>query len=102
ITAGGGFTQPSVRYLEGMLAPVFSQSTSGGQRMQVIERGSGMPLVDVAVSALTMTHDDFVIQLVSEPASGTFTFMTYGLYAAGTTAGVWYLQNVMMPKKEMF
>jgi len=102
ITAGGSFAQPSVRFMEGMLTPVFSQSTSGGQRMQVIERANGNPLVDVAVSALTPTHDDFVVQLAHEPASGTLTLMVYGLYPAGTVAGVWYVQNVMMPKKETF
>jgi hypothetical protein len=85
--------------MEGQLTPIFSQSIANGSRVQIIQRSSGSALVDVAVSALTATHDDFVVQLAAEPASGTFTFMVYGLNAAGTTAGVWYAVNTMIPKK---
>jgi hypothetical protein len=96
--AGGGFLQPAVEFMEGSLTPVFSQATANGSHLQVVVRRSGAVLVDTDVSQLTDKHDFFLTQLALEPVSGTLTFMTYGLYPAGTKAAGFFVQNTILPQ----
>lgn len=96
VIAGGSFGQAVMAYLENeRIAPVYV-AVSGDD--YVLRRSSDDTLLaSVSMADSTDAHDILVIEVVRDPASGTFLLVTYGFNQHGTAAAVWYLANVMMP-----
>ncbi len=94
VTAGGGFGQSAVRYIEQKDAPIkpFDGGTNGG----FIRPGETTPLVQVPLSSLTAQHDYFAIYTAIEPDTGTLVLASYGLYGPGTLAAAWFFGETLM------
>ena len=88
--------------METSLTSIFVQIVNNGSQVQVIERKTQNKIVDQPISALTASHDYFVLQMAVEPQTATLTFMGYGLYGFGTTAGAWYFKNTLVPGRASY
>lgn len=93
---GGSFFQRSIGWLEGVnLAQVRDTSTATQYRLTLRDGGV---IATGPISALGLTHDITVIQLVRAP-SGATVLNTAGFHGPGTTAGAWYFRNVLLPMR---
>jgi hypothetical protein len=90
--AGGGDmnAQDVMTYLVD-LAPLEYALT--GSVFQVFERGSTTPIVDVARSSITTSHDYAIVQLIHDPASDSVVLSAFGVIANGTRTGAFWLQD---------
>lgn len=102
VTAGGPYFQPPVQYMETSLTSIFVQVVNNGNQVQVIERKTQNKIVDQPVTALTATHDFFLVQMAVEPTTSTLAFMGYGLYSPGTAAMAWYVKNTLVPGRASY
>jgi len=95
--AGGPFGQQLVAYLEGAgITPVYFQQDATTSSFLLRDGGSVVTVnnSDLAGGA----RDDFVLEMVKDPASGSLTLVVYGFYSPGTAAGGWYVQNALLPQ----
>ncbi|MDP3501194.1 MAG: hypothetical protein Q8S33_12695 [Myxococcales bacterium] len=93
---GGSFFQRSIGWLEAVnRAQVRDTSTPTQYRLSLRDGGV---VATGPVSALGLTHDIVVIQLVRAP-SGATLLNTAGFHSTGTSAGAWYFRNVLLPMR---
>jgi hypothetical protein len=95
VAAGGPFVQKLVAYLEVSASPVYFASDPTNYYFD--RRGAGR-LATMAKAANTNAHDDFVVQLVMDPSTGTLSLVSYGFNQAGTAASEWYFANTILPR----
>jgi hypothetical protein len=93
--AGGPFVQKLVAYLEVSASPVYYSSDTANYYFN--RRGAGR-VVTMSRTANTNAHDDFVVQLVMDPSTGTLSLASYGFNQAGTAASEWYFANTILPR----
>ena len=96
VTGGGGFGQLGDHYLDSQ-ALTRLYVTADGVTEQIVDRTTGMNLVDEVDTDLTLHHDFFYVQLTVEPISGTLCFMGVGMLQYGTAAAGYYVGAVMIP-----
>ena len=95
VLAGGSYYQAAVAYLEAVAElPIISQTTVTTERLK---RRNGTTIVDIPKTAVTTSHDFFVIQLGSESQSGTVVLSAYGLFTPGTRAAAFWFANTLLP-----
>jgi hypothetical protein len=93
VVVGGPFGQSLIRYLDmAGVTPIYSTYDNGEQFRL---RSGGTPPVNVTGS--TDVQDWFIIETVVDPTSGTLMFAIDGFQLQGTTAGVWYFANHILP-----
>jgi hypothetical protein len=102
VAAGGDTWQRLVKYLEtSRTSPVYNEFD--GLTTLYFKRRGGAPdggdavLRAVSVPTVTATHDFFLVYVVKDPISGTFSLVVYGVDTGGTSAGAFYFANVMLP-----
>ncbi len=102
VAAGGDSTQRLVGYLEDSRTTAIYNDSDGITELHFKRRG-GAPdggdaiIRTVTLASLNATHDFFVVYVVKEPISGTFSLVVYGVNSPGTRAGAFYLANVILP-----
>ncbi len=102
VAAGGDSLQRLVRYLETSGTSTVYNTTDDVTRLDWMRRG-GQPdggdtrLVLVDLTMVTPSHDFFLVEVVKDPISGTFSLVVYGVQSPGTRAGAFYFANVMLP-----
>lgn len=96
VIAGGPFGQAVMGYLEEQrIAPVYAGVS--GENYLLRLSSDDTTLGSIPSSSSDDTHDLLLIEVVRDPASGTFLLVSYGFNEYGTAAAVWYLENVMVP-----
>jgi hypothetical protein len=102
VSAGGDSWQNMVRYLEtSRTSPVYNE-TDGVTQLQWKHRGGladggDSVLQTIPLSMVTANHDYFLIEVVKDPISGSFSLVVYGIESPGTKAGAFYFANTMLP-----
>ena len=100
VTAGGPFPNLPVKWLERTrMATKVYFATNGVDTFYFRKRSDGSNVVSRA-SALCSSHSDiFLVELVTDPTSGTLALISYGLCSGGygTQTGAWYWANAMLP-----
>jgi len=101
VAAGGDSTQNLVRYLESSRTSTVYNETDGVTSLQFKRRGGpdgGDSIIrDVLLSTVSPAHDFFIVYVVKDPISGTFSLVIYGIDSPGTKAGAFYFANMMLP-----
>jgi hypothetical protein len=102
VAAGGDSWQLLVRWLETSGTSHVYNTTDGTTRLEWKRRGGSgdggdtvLKLVDLTM--VNASHDFFLLEVVKDPISGTFSLVVYGVDSAGTRAGAFYFANVMLP-----
>ncbi len=96
VVVGGPFGQSLIRYLDAAaVTSIYSTYDNGNEQFRL--RSGGTPPVDVAQSTSTDGHDFVLIETVVDPTTGTLMLAIDGFQQYGTTAGVWYFLNTMLP-----
>ncbi len=94
VVGGGSFSQKHVDWLERIAgSPVFD--SSHGLVVAMTRRDTGAEIFNEVATAITPSHDYALIELMHAQVGGPMSFITYGFYGPGTTAGVWYFQNII-------
>lgn len=105
VTAGGPFPNLPVKWLERTrLATKVYFATNGVDTFYFKKRSDGSNVVTRA-SALCSSHADvFLVELTTDPVSGTLALIAYGLCGGGygTQTGAWYWANVMLPNRNQY
>lgn len=97
VAGGGPFAQLGLQYMNAQsLMPVYVAAYGGGTVL-AFETRDGGTVVSTPLSAVTPTHDYFVVMVATEPASGTLLLTAYGMLSGGTSAAAWWFQNHMAP-----
>ncbi|MET0592023.1 MAG: hypothetical protein ABW133_04940 [Polyangiaceae bacterium] len=102
VAAGGDSLQKLVRYLETSGTSTAYNLSDGVTYLDWMRRG-GNPdggdtrLLRVDLTMVSPTHDYFLVEVVKDPITGTFSFVVYGVESPGTKAGAFYFANVMLP-----
>jgi hypothetical protein len=92
IAAGGGFGQKAVAYMNSARnAPVYT--VDDGQNVSFLRTADNSTIIKAPATTLTAHHDYFLVYAAAEPVSGTLVFAVYGLYGAGTAAGVYWFKT---------
>jgi hypothetical protein len=103
IVAGGPFGQLLVKYLETSgMTPVYSYYDNMVNQLRGRspgDAGADPIIVNAMQSDVTDSHSFFLIEFVTDPASGTLAFIVYGISAAGTSAATWYFAQKMLPAR---
>jgi len=102
VAAGGDSNHRLVAYLEDSRTSAVYNESDGITELYFKRRG-GAPdggdaiIRTVTLSTLNAAHDFFLIYVVKEPISGTFSLVVYGVNSPGTRAGAFYFANAMLP-----
>lgn len=88
VFGGDSFYQNVMQYLSMSLSPLYT--FDDGVQYRILRRGTGAPVIDVAVATLSATHDYAVIQIIHDPATDSTLVTTHGYYFGGTLAGAHY------------
>lgn len=96
VVAGGRYVQPVANYLE-TSRTAYLTFTSDMQDVRVLRPDGGV-LVTTPITALTASHDYFVVQLVRTP-SGAPVLGVYGFTVIGTRMAAWYVINTVLPNR---
>jgi hypothetical protein len=96
VIAGGPYGQAVMSYLESeRIAPVYARVGAG--TYELARSSDDATLGSIPQESSDDTHDLLLIEVVRDPASGTFLLVCYGFNEYGTATAVWYLANVMVP-----
>jgi hypothetical protein len=99
VLTGGPLADKVVKYFEAtaQLTHVYLAGPTSGT-YSWMERGSAAPIATIASSACSAHTDQFVVELVTDPSSGTLALIGYGICTgAGTFAAAYYYADVMLP-----
>ncbi len=100
VCGGGSFGQLHVAWLEtNGVSPVYDSSTATVASMST--RDGGFVFSD-AVANLGPSRDYFLLELMRSKPGGPVSVVGYGMFAGGTAAAAWYLQNRVMPQYMSF
>lgn len=95
VLIGGEYFGRAVTYLDRADTPVaVSQS---GNAFTARNRATGNVIRTWDLTQITPSHDFAIIQVITEPISGTFLVHEFGHLGHGTRAGAYYLENVLGP-----
>lgn len=98
VAVGGDSGQRLVNYLEDSGTSHVYNEYDGVNTLWFKRRdASNAILATVTMSTLTPTHDYFLVEVVFDPISGTFSLVLYGLDSPGTKAGAYYFANTILP-----
>jgi hypothetical protein len=102
VAAGGDSTQVLVKYLETSGTSSVYNESPGTNQLEFRRRGGAADGGDAVIQAvdlttITPTHDFFLVEVVKDPISGTFSLVVYGVESPGTKAGAFYFANVILP-----
>jgi Cys-rich repeat protein len=105
VTAGGPFPNKPVRWLERtrQVTKVYF-SSNGLDTFYFKKRSDNSTLVTRAQTWCNVNRDVFVVQLTTDPISGTLALLAYGLCSPGngTQTAAWYWANVMLPQRARY
>lgn len=122
VTAGGPFPNLPVKWLERtqkVTKVYFSNNVSGTEfyfkKRQPADAGTADPILVTRLQSSCsqaladggtqgQQNDVFLIELATDPASGTLALIGYGLCSPGngTQAAAWYWANVMLPNRASY
>lgn len=102
VTAGGPFPNRPVQWLERtrqVTKVVFASNAV--DTFYFRRRSDGANLVTFPQASCSPNRDVFIVQLTTDPTSGTLALISYGLCSGGygTQTGAWYWANVMLPNR---
>ncbi len=107
VTAGGPFPNKPVKWLErtNMATKVYF-STNGIDTYYFKKRSDDSVLVTRPDTYCTTasTQDVFLVELATDPSSGTLALIAYGLCGGGygTRSAAWYWANQMLPNRASY
>lgn len=104
VTAGGPFPNKPVKWLERtrQVTKVYFD-TNKIDTFYFKKRSDSSVLVTRLQSWCTPNRDVFVVELATDPISGTLALVSYGLCSGdGTQTGAWYWANVMLPNRNQY
>lgn len=104
VLTGGPEADKAVKYFEttAALTHVYFAEPSSST-FAWMARGSATPVATLAASSCSAHADQFVVELVTDPATGTLSLIGYGICTgAGTFGAAYYYANVMLPNAMMF
>ena len=105
VTAGGPFPNLPVKWLERTrMATKVYFSSNGIDTFYFKKRSDGSIVVTRPSAACSSHNDVFLVELVTDPTSGTLALIAYGLCGGGygTQTGAWYWANVMLPARTAY
>lgn len=96
VAMGGSFGQHGVAYLdENQISTIYL--VTDGTTAWFDNRKTLAAVVTTLVSALSVHHDYFFLQVTVEPVTGTLEFMGVGVLGPGTQAAGYYAAAVVVP-----
>jgi hypothetical protein len=101
VLGGGPFPNKVLRYLEKTLltTPIYFDAPDG-INFYWRARETGTAVAQMKGSACTSTHDQFLIELVTDPMSGTLSLVGYGACSGkGTLGAAYFYANMLLPNK---
>lgn len=96
VAVGGDSAQRLVNYLEDSRTTLVYNEYDGFNTLW-FKRRDGTVIATITMSTLSATHDYFLIEVVPDPVSGTFSLVLYGLDGPGTRAAAHFFANNMLP-----
>jgi hypothetical protein len=95
VAAGGSFFQLGIHYMEQQgYAPILVNDN--GTSTSYIRASDATTVVSTLNTNLSPNHDFFVLEMMTEPISGTLVVSIQGLGGPGTAAAAWYFNNVVV------
>jgi hypothetical protein len=105
VTAGGPFPNKPVKWLERtkQVTKVFF-ATNGIDTFYFKKRSDNSIVASRASSWCNVNRDVFVVELATDPTTGTLALMAYGLCSPGngTQTAAWYWANIMLPARATY
>jgi hypothetical protein len=101
VLGGGPFPNTVLKYLERTMkiTPIYFDAPDG-INFYWRKRTDGSAAVTMPGSQCTTKHDQFIIELVTDPMSGTLSLIGYGACAGrGTRAAAHFYANVLLPNR---
>jgi hypothetical protein len=96
VAAGGSFFSLGIHYMEQQgYAPILV--SGNGTSTSYIRASDASTVLSTLNTALTTGHDFFVLEMMTEPVSGTLVVSIQGMGGPGTAAAAWYFNNVVVP-----
>ncbi|MFT3699472.1 MAG: hypothetical protein QM831_40360 [Kofleriaceae bacterium] len=99
VMGGGPYANKPVKWLEStqLVTKVYFYDDNVNFNWMV--RGNATPVAGMVASACSTHKDQFVVELVTDPMSGTLSLVGYGscVGGRGTRAAAYYYANVMLP-----
>lgn len=99
VLGGGPFPNKVLKYLEGTLktTPIYFDAPDG-VNFYWRSRENGVAVAQMAGSACSTKHDQFLVELVTDPVSGTLSLIGYGACSGkGTYGAAYFYANMMLP-----
>jgi hypothetical protein len=99
VLGGGPFPNKVLRYLESnyKATPIYFDAPDG-VNFYWRSRATGSAVAQMPGSACSTTHDQFLVELVTDPMSGTLSLIGYGACSGkGTKAAAYFYANVILP-----
>lgn len=101
VLGGGPYPNLVLKYLERTqgITPIYFDAPDG-VHYYWRERATGTAVASMLGSACSTHNDQFVTELVTDPASGTLSLIGYGACSGrGTAAAAWFYANVILPSR---
>lgn len=99
VLGGGPFPNKVLRWLERtyLVTPIYFDAPDG-INFYWRERKTGTAVAQLAGNACSNRRDQFLVELVTDPMSGTLSLIGYGACNAnGTRAAAWFYANKLLP-----
>jgi hypothetical protein len=98
VAVGGDSAQRLVNYLEDSRTTLVYNEYDGLNTLWFKRRDANNTVIaTITMSTLSPTHDYFLVEVVPDPVSGTFSLVLYGLDGPGTRAAAYFFANTMLP-----
>jgi hypothetical protein len=104
VLGGGPFPSKVLRYLESTLktTPIYFDAPDG-INFYWRDRKTMTAVAQMKGSACSTTHDQFLIELVTDPMSGTLSLVGYGACSGkGTLGAAYFYANMLLPNKMIY
>ncbi len=98
VAVGGDSAQRLVNYLEDSRTTLVYNEYDRLNTLWFKRRDANNTVIaTITMSTLSPTHDYFLVEVVPDPVSGTFSLVLYGLDGPGTRAAAYFFANTMLP-----
>lgn len=104
VLGGGPYANKPVKWLETSQAVTKVYFDDDGTSFNWLARDNPTPVAGMPASQCSKHEDQFVVELVTDPVSGTLSLVGYGscVGGRGTRAAAYYYANAMLPHASQY